>query len=356
MCARRGRDSAVLVGEDMGEPVPERSATQRPSAVLPGPDAALGEAPPPGALTPGLSLPESPAATTQAVAAKAAFENFPVALRMLPRTYRRHLMAVYVFARTADDLGDQAPAAERLRLLAELETDVRALYGSIGEEAGADGDSQPGNGQRNGGQPALDAVTGLKRTVVECEIPMQPFIDLIRANRQDQVVKRYETFEDLAGYCRLSANPVGRIVLYVFGGFSADRAEQSDYICTGLQLAEHWQDVAEDLREGRIYLPLTDLAAHGCSEHDLAAPHAGPLVRELMAFEVERARSLIDTGAPLIGTLRGAARAAVAGYVAGGRAALAAIQTAGYDVLATTPRPGKARTLTELARAFARGR
>jgi squalene synthase HpnC len=283
-----------------------------------------------------LSSPESPG-TTEAVAAKAAFENFPVALRMLPRTYRRHLMAVYVFARTADDLGDQAPAAERLRLLAELETDIRALYNSSGE-------------------PALPAVAGLQRTVVECEIPMRPFIDLIRANQQDQVVKRYETFEDLVGYCRLSANPVGRIVLYVFGSFSADRAVQSDYICTGLQLAEHWQDVAEDLRAGRIYLPLADMASHGCSEHDLAAPHAAPLVRELMAFEVGRARSLIDTGAPLIGTLRGAARAAVAGYVAGGRAALAAIQAAGYDVLATTPRPGKARTVMELASAFARGR
>src|SRR5260221_4705609 len=136
MWARTGHDSAVLLGEDMGEPVPERSAKQRRSAVLPGPDAALGEAPVsgeaalPGALTPDrLSSPESPAATTQAVAAKAASENFPVALRMLPRTYRRHLMAVYVFARTADDLGDQAPAAERSRLLAELEADVRALYG-----------------------------------------------------------------------------------------------------------------------------------------------------------------------------------------------------------------------------------
>ena len=337
MWARTWRDSAVLLGEDMGEPVPERSATRRRSAVLPGPDAALGHAPLHGALMPPPpSSPESPAATTQAVAAKAAFENFPVALRMLPRTYRRHLMAVYVFARTADDLGDQAPAAERLRLLAELEADLQALY--------------------RGGQPALQAVTGLKHTVAECDIPMQPFIDLIRANQQDQVVRRYETFEDLAGYCRLSANPVGRIVLYVFGCFSADRAEQSDFICTGLQLAEHWQDVAEDLRAGRIYLPLTDMAAHGCSEHDLAAPHAAPLVRDLMAFEVRRARSLIDTGAPLIGTLSGAARAAVAGYVAGGRAALTAIQAADYDVLATTPRPGKARTVLELAKAFARGR
>jgi squalene synthase HpnC len=335
MWARTGR-AAVPLGEEMGDPVPERSATQRRSAVLPGLGVALDQAQLPGVLTPDLLFSPESAAASQAVAAKAAFENFPVALRMLPRTYRRHLMAVYVFARTADDIGDEIPVAERLQRLAELEADVRALYSR--------------------GQPALAAVAGLKHTAAECEIPMQPFIDLIRANQQDQLIKRYETYEDLAGYCRLSANPVGRIVLYVFGSFSAARGVQSDYICTGLQLAEHWQDVAEDFRAGRIYLPLTDMAAHGCTERDLAAPHAAPQLRELMAFEVSRARSLIDAGAPLIGTLRGAARAAVAGYVAGGRAALAAIQAVDYDVLAVTPRPGKARTAIELATALARGR
>jgi squalene synthase HpnC len=278
----------------------------------------------------------------QAVAAKAARENFPVALRLLPRTYRQHLMAVYVFARTADDLGDEAPVAERLALLARLEADVRALYAS------------PDSGDHKA--PVQPAVAGLAGAVRERGIPMQPFLDLIKANQQDQVVSRYQTFEDLAGYCRLSANPVGRIVLHVFGCYTDERAEQSDHVCTGLQLAEHWQDVAEDLRAGRIYLPLEDMSLHGCGEDDLAAPHAGPMVRELMAFEVARARSLIDAGAPLIGTLRGAARAAVAGYVAGGRAALAAIEAAGYDVMAVTPRPGKARTVAELASAFVRGR
>jgi squalene synthase HpnC len=321
MWGRTGRGQAAFQGEDMGEPVPQRSATHRPAAVLAGFDAALRQAP--------------------AVAAKAASENFPVALRMLPRTYRQHLMAVYVFARTADDLGDEAPATERLRLLGDLEAEVRAMYESIaaGRAAGFS-----------------DAVGGLRRAVIECDIPMQPFIDLIRANQQDQVITRYETFDDLIGYCRLSANPVGRIVLHVFGSFSPARAELSDLICTGLQLAEHWQDVAEDLRAGRIYLPLADMSDHGCGESDLAAPHVSPRVRELMAFEVERARSLIDTGAPLIGTLRGAARVAVAGYVAGGRAALAAVEAAGYDVLAVTPRPGKARTAAELAMALVRGR
>jgi squalene synthase HpnC len=347
MWGRTGHSRAAPLGEHVAEPVTERSEGQRPPAVLPQPDAALPQVPAAGSPAPGIpSASAKEGMAPQAVAAKAAHENFPVALRMLPRTYREHLMAVYVFARTADDLGDQAPAAERLELLAGLQADLRALYAGRGH-----GGDQPDNGK-----PLQPAVAGLARTVRECGIPMQPFMDLIRANQQDQVVTRYQTFEELAAYCRLSANPVGRIVLYVFGSYTDERAERSDYVCTGLQLAEHWQDVAEDLRAGRIYLPLEDMSAHDCGEHDLAARHAGPMVRELMAFEVERARSLIDTGAPLIGSLRGAARAAVAGYVAGGRAALAAIEAAGYDVMAITPRPGKARTVAELAMAYVRGR
>jgi squalene synthase HpnC len=185
---------------------------------------------------------------------------------------------------------------------------------------------------------------------------MQPFLDLIQANLQDQAVSRYQSFEDLLGYCRLSANPVGRIVLYVFGSFSAPRAELADSICTALQLAEHWQDVAEDLRAGRIYLPAEDMDTFGCTEQDLAQPSAPPRVCKLIAFETRRARALLDSGAPLIGTLRGAARAAVAGYVAGGRAALAAIAAADHDVLRATPRPHKRRVAAELGLAYARGR
>jgi squalene synthase HpnC len=274
------------------------------------------------------------------VAAKAAGENFPVALRLLPSAKRRYLIAVYVFARTADDIGDRAPVAERSGLLADLEADVCRLYAVPAEAS----------------QPKLSAVRGLREAVTECGIPMQPFVDLIAANRQDQVVTRYQTAEDLFGYCRLSANPVGRIVLYVFNVFSAERAELSDFICTGLQLAEHWQDVAEDYADGRVYLPAADMAEYGCAEQDLAEPHASPALRELMAFEVNRARALLDAGAPLVGTLSGAARLAVAGYLAGGRAALTAIEAADYDVLAVTPRPGKARTLAELTGALVRGR
>ena len=204
--------------------------------------------------------------------------------------------------------------------------------------------------------PKLLAIKGLNRTVTDCAIPIQPFLDLIQANRQDQAVSRYETFDDLVGYCRLSANPVGRIVLYVFGQFTDTRADLSDQICTALQLAEHWQDIAEDYRDGRIYLPQTDLREYGCEEQDLAAPQASPTLRKLMAFETRRASELLDEGAPLVGTLRGTARLAVAGYVAGGRAALAAIKAADHDSLTRTPRPGKPRTLTELAKTITSGR
>jgi len=323
-------------------------------------------------------------------AGRAAGENFPVALKILPTRRRKHLMAVYRFARTTDEIGDEAPPDQRLALLDELEADLRRLYARLGPRGdgqqggppgparGTAGDlgrgdmdvARPGNGEgvgrKDGDEPSLGdgdgaeprslVVRGLGHAVAECAIPMQPFLDLIEANRQDQVVSRYPTFDDLLGYCSLSANPVGRIVLYVFGCFTPARAELSDSVCTALQLAEHWQDVAEDLRAGRIYLPGEDLDAYGCSEHDLAQASASPRVREMMAFETRRARELLDAGAPLIGTLRGAARLAVAGYVAGGRAALAAIEAAGHDVLRETPRPGNRRTAADLVLAYVRGR
>jgi len=192
--------------------------------------------------------------------------------------------------------------------------------------------------------------------VGECGVPQQVFADLIRANRQDQVVTRYPAFSDLAGYCELSANPVGRIVLYVFGAATPERMILSDRVCTALQLAEHWQDVAEDYQAGRIYLPAEDMERFGCAESDLAAPSAGPQLRALMAFEVERAGRLLDEGAPLVGNLHGSARVAVAGYVAGGRAALAAIAAAGHDVLRATHKPRRGRLAREMLRAYAAGR
>jgi squalene synthase HpnC len=296
--------------------------------------------------------PEAPsaAAVTSAAAVdainpgaeRASGENFPVALRLLPTSRRGYLMAVYGFARTTDDIGDRAPPGQRLRLLDELEEDLRRLYAGRGPAATAG--------------PQTRVVRELEPAVTDCGIPMQPFLDLIQANRQDQVVGRYQSFEELTGYCRLSANPVGRIVLHVFGCFSERRAELSDSVCTALQLAEHWQDVAEDFRADRIYLPAQDMKEYGCTEDDLSLATAPPQLRALIAFETDRAAAMLNAGAPLIGSLRGAARVAVAGYVAGGRAALAAIAGAGHDVLRGAPKPRKQRLAAELLLAYVRGR
>jgi len=279
---------------------------------------------------------------TDEVAANASGENFPVALRLLPAGHRRHLTALYCFARLTDDLGDEATqkgeadADLRLRLLDELAADVHRIYAGEGPQA-----------------PVMQQMAV---TVSECKVPAEPLLDLIQANRQDQQVTRYRTFGELAQYCELSANPVGRIVLYIFGAATPDRVKLSDSICTALQLAEHWQDVAEDLAKGRIYLPAEDLERFGVTEADLAEPSASPAVKDLMRFEVDRARRLLDEGAPLVGTLRGAARLAVAGYLAGGRAALHAIEAQRYDVLIATARPRKPRMAVELAKAYTRGR
>jgi squalene synthase HpnC len=276
------------------------------------------------------------------VVASASGENFPVALRVLPERHRRHLTALYCFARLTDDLGDeareqgQADADLRLRLLDDLAADVDRIY--------------------QGTTPRSPVMRDMAVTVAECQVPAQPLLDLIQANRQDQQVTRYATFTDLGRYCELSANPVGQVVLYIFGAATPDRIKLSDSVCTALQLAEHWQDVAEDLANGRIYLPAEDLERFGVTEEDLAAPSAGPAVKNLMRFETGRAQGILDEGAPLVGTLRGAARLAVAGYLAGGRAALAAIRANRYDVLRATARPRKPRLAVELIKAYARGR
>lgn len=276
------------------------------------------------------------------VVVNATNENFPVALRMIPARHRKHLWALYCFARLTDDLGDQATdqsqdtAVLRLKLLDDFEADIDRIYA--------------------GERPRTPALEPMAATIAERDIPDHPFRRLIQANRQDQHVTRYPGYGDLDQYCTLSANPVGEIVLYIFGAATPERIALSDKVCTALQLVEHWQDVAEDLRADRIYLPQEDMARFGCTEEDLAQPATNPVTKRLMAFEVDRAKKLLDDGAPLVGTLKGAARLAVAGYVAGGRAALAAIEAEDYDVLRVTPRPRKPVMVKELAKAYLRGR
>lgn len=263
-------------------------------------------------------------------------ENFPVALRLLPRKLRADLIAVYGVARVVDDLGDEA-AGDRVALLEAFRADLASVWET--------------------GRPNHPVLQQLVPTVAAHGLDREPFDRLVQANLVDQRVHRYATYGQLREYCTLSADPVGRIVLAIFGigagGVSDPVATQlSDRVCTALQLIEHWQDVAEDRRAGRVYLPQEDLAAFGVAEAELGATPAqraaSPALRSLMAFEITRAAELLDSGAPLLGMLNGWARLAVAGYVAGGRAALDALRRCGGDVLAGPPRPRRRDTLRHL--------
>jgi squalene synthase HpnC len=266
--------------------------------------------------------------------AQARRENFPVASLLLPRRARAHLLAVYGFARLVDDVGDEV-SGDRLALLDEIDADLDRLWDS--------------------GTPRHELIARLAPAVAEHALPPDPFKRLIEANRRDQVVHRYASFAELESYCELSANPVGELVLRIFEAATPERIALSDKVCTALQLAEHWQDVAEDCAAGRIYLPAEDLERFGVRESDLAGSSAPPQLRELMEFEVRRARTLLDEGAPLAGTLRGRADFAVRAFVAGGRSALNAIRQADYDVLASTPRAGRATRARQLMLALIQG-
>ncbi|MET8482709.1 squalene synthase HpnC [Streptomyces tendae] len=277
--------------------------------------------------------------------AKAADENFPVAPFFLPRAWRTDLMAVYGFARLVDDIGDGdlAPggadarllgvpgdrADDRLLMLDAFEEDLRRVFG------GSDG------------PPRHPLLRRLVPTVRRRALSPEPFLGLIAANRQDQLVARYETYDDLLAYCELSANPVGRLVLAVTGTSTPERIRRSDEICTALQIVEHLQDVAEDLARDRIYLPAEDMKRFHVQETDLAAPTANASVRALIAYEAARARDLLNEGAPLVGSVHGRLRLLLAGFVAGGRAALGAIAAADHDVLPGPPKSGKVHLLRE---------
>ncbi|HVV20834.1 MAG TPA: squalene synthase HpnC [Pseudonocardiaceae bacterium] len=251
-------------------------------------------------------------------------ENFAVAARLLPPAFRRHLLAIYVFARLVDDIGDEA-TGNRITLLDKVSRDLDHIYA--------------------GRTPWHGMLSELSSTIHTCRIPRAPFDALIAANRQDQFVHRYGTYTELLEYCELSANPVGQLVLYVFGAATPDRIALSDKVCTALQVLEHCQDVAEDFERGRVYMPAEDLDRFGVSDADIKAPVAATHTRALVAYETQRATRLLDEGAPLVGRLRGWARLAVSGYLAGGYATAKAIADADYDVLSGTPRPTKADTL-----------
>jgi squalene synthase HpnC len=232
-----------------------------------------------------------------------------VAPRWLPRALRCDLLAIYGFARLADELGDAAPG-DRLALLGVLEAELERAFE---------------------GRAELPLLAELGRAARARALPREPFRLLLEANRRDQLISRYASWHELEGYCALSANPVGHLVLALFGAATPARLALSDSICTALQLVEHCQDVAEDLARGRVYLPADELARFGVREGDLATRPAPAALRRLVAFEAERARALLRRGEPLLATLAWPARLCVALFAGGGHAALDALARAGFD-------------------------
>ncbi len=259
--------------------------------------------------------------------ARTHYENFTVVSWFLPRELRPHIHAVYSFCRHTDDLGDKAPG-DRLAQLDEWEQELELCYS---------------------GSPSHPIMVALQDTVRRFDIPDVPFRKLIEANRMDQRQRRYPTYQDLLRYCDHSANPVGHMVLYLFGHRDEERQRLSDATCTALQLANFWQDVARDRDIGRIYLPLEDLARFGYTEQELHWGVVNDQFRQLMRFEVDRAEELFHTGLALVDQLDGLLRLDVALFSKGGLAVLDAIRRRKYDVLDHRPTVPKAKKLWLMA-------
>lgn len=252
--------------------------------------------------------------------ARSHYENFTVGSAFLPKDRRAHVYNLYAYSRTVDDLGDEAEG-DRLRLLDDFEAELRRCYG---------------------GAPSEPLFIALQETIRLFDIPDEPFLRLIEANRMDQRITRHETYADLKHYCRHSADPCGRLFLYVFGYRDAARHELSDHICTALQLTNFWQDVPIDWAKGRVYLPQEDLRRFGYTEADIAAKAYDDRFRAMMRFEVDRARDLFNAGKPLLDTLDGRARFDVRLFRLGGMALLEAIEKADYNVYTKRPTISKA--------------
>jgi squalene synthase HpnC len=261
-----------------------------------------------------------------AVLTAARAENFPVALKLLPATHRRHLEALYAYARFVDDVGDGALVADpagRARLLDLIEADLDRVWS---------------------GTPTLPVLLRLQDSVRARDLSPEPFHALVGAGRLDLRVHRYPDHAALLGSCRLSADPVGRVVLEIFGESTPQRAELSDSVCSALQLLEHCQDVGEDFRNGTVYLPQDLLTRHGVTEDMLASAGSTPdPVRAAVADMTITARLGLAAGASLVASLSGAARVAVAGFVAGGLATADALDAARQDVLARAVTPARSR-------------
>ncbi|MGC8669291.1 MAG: squalene synthase HpnC [Chthonomonadales bacterium] len=263
------------------------------------------------------------------------YENFLVATAFVPRHLRQHFYNVYAYCRIADDLGDESGGPERaLPLLDWWQEELDACYE---------------------GRPRHPVFVALAQTNERFSIPKEPYADLLKAFRQDQVVTRYATYEQLLGYCRWSANPVGRLVLYVCGYSDAERQRLSDFTCTALQLANFWQDVVRDYAIGRVYIPQEDMKRFGVCEEQIADRRFTREFGELMRFECQRARQLFTAGAPLAGMVSKDLRLDIEMFTQGGLEVLRRIEAQGYDVLTCRPAIPRRRQAAILVRRLIAG-
>jgi squalene synthase HpnC len=264
--------------------------------------------------------------------ARTHYENFHVVTRFLPARLRPHFHAIYAYCRIADDLGDEVPDREAaLALLNLWGTELDACYA---------------------GRARHPVFVALAETIRACSIPKEPFADLLTAFRQDQTVTRYETMQELLGYCRYSANPVGRLVLYACGEVNEENFRLSDATCTALQLANFWQDVRVDFEKGRVYLPQEDMRRFGVSDGTIARGAATPEFRALLRQEVEFTRELFADGLPLIGRVDRDLAVDIDLFSRGGLAILRAIERRNFDVLSARPALSKGSKLALALRAI----
>lgn len=272
---------------------------------------------------PGVAPPFSESYALCVRLARTHYENFTLISWLVPWRMRPHLVALYAFCRTVDDVGDEAPG-DRDALLDRFEEELHAAYS---------------------GPPRHPVLVALKRTIDRFNLPQEPFLKLIEANRIDQRKPRYENFAELLHYCDYSANPVGRLFLMLFGYHDEDLFAFSDATCTALQLVNFWQDVKRDYEMGRIYLPSDEMVRYGVEEVDLAADRADASFKELLRFQVERTREYFKAGLPLIDRVRGHLKVDIALFSQGGLAILQKIEKSGFDTLRTRPTLNKREKL-----------
>ena len=266
--------------------------------------------------------------------AKTHYENFSVGTRLIPKQLRKHFYSVYAYCRGVDDIGDEAEG-NRHHQLNEWERQLGLCYD---------------------GQPTHPHFVALQVTIQQFDIPRDPFLKLIEANRRDQRVLKHPSYEEILEYCEHSANPVGRLVLYIFGHRDPELHALADNTCTALQLANFWQDIARDYKIGRLYLPADDMQRFGVTEKMIQQGEATPEFKTLMRFQIDRTRELFTRGYELVHRVDGQARIDLALFTGGGLTVLRAIEKLDYDVLTKRPEVSKFTKFRLLVSAYTRSK